>query len=187
MERVFCGSLVQGLSSNTGVSLFCTTLVQKHVYADVMKCPHWGPIYVSREYEQPQTSFAVHERDVREQAAYLDKPFMEELKSLDMITSVRAAPLDFTGVAVAVRGDNVPWDCGEHPMLGRGQNSPDDHFHEVRMPSEVSPPPSSPPTDYQMPELVSRQQIKSTPEVARDVFTNISKRAHATVFGGKAS
>ena len=38
-----------------------------------------------------------------------------ELAGLDMFDSTRAAPPDPKGEAVAVRGDNFPWDCGEHP------------------------------------------------------------------------
>ena len=58
---------------------------------------------MSCEYEAPGTRFAVQERDVHEQPAYSDEPFMEELTSLDLLDSVRAAPPDPTGVAVAVR------------------------------------------------------------------------------------
>ena len=97
--------------------------------SDVIKRSEWGPMYVSRDYEEPGTSFAVHERDVHErdvheQPAFSDEPFMEELFSLNLLDSVRAVPPDPTGVAVAVRGDNVPWDCGEHPSLGRGTCPP---------------------------------------------------------------
>ena len=58
--------------------------------SDVMQRPDWNPLYVSREYEEPGTSFAVQERDVNEQPAYSDEPFMEELTSLDLLDSVRA-------------------------------------------------------------------------------------------------
>ena len=96
---------------------------------------------MSREYEEAGTSFAVQERDVNEQPAYSDEPFMEELTSLDLLDSVRAAPPDPTGVAVAVWGDNVPWDCGEHPDFGFTHNLLGDHLRKVHMPREVSPPP----------------------------------------------
>ena len=39
-----------------------------------------------------------------------------------LFDSVRAAPPDPTGEAVAVRGDNLPWECGEHPALGQRHN-----------------------------------------------------------------
>ena len=97
-------------------------------------------MYVSLEYDEPGTSFAVHERDVQEQPALSEEPFMEELISLDLLDYVRAAPIDPTGVVVALRGDNVPWDCGEHPRLGRGHNSLGDHLREMHMLCEVSPP-----------------------------------------------
>ena len=104
-----------------------------------------------------------------------------------MLDSVRAAPPDPTGEAVAVQGDNAPWDCGEHPSLGRGHNLLGDHLRRVHMPSEVSPPPSPPPVEYPMPELISRQRDKPTPEVTRDIFNYMSERAHSTVFGGEPS
>ena len=114
---------------------------------------------------------------------------MEELNSLDLLDSVSAAPPDPTGVAVAVRGDNVPWDCarGEHPSLGRGHHSLGDHLHEVHMPCEVSPPPSLPPVRHPIPESISRQRDKSTHDVFRGIFTYMSERAHGAVSAGEAS
>ena len=53
------------------------------------------------------------------------------------------------------------------------------------MPSEVSPPPSPPPVEYPMPELIRGQRDKSTPEFVRDIFTHMSERAHGTVFVGE--
>ena len=153
----------------------------------VLQRPDWSPLYVSREYEAPSTSFAVQERDVHEQPAFSDDPFMEELTSLDLLESVRATPPDPIGVAVAVRGDNVPWDCGEHPDLGRSHNSLGDHLRQVHMPGEGSPPPSPPPVEYPMPEMIGRQRDRNTPEVVRDIFTHMSERAHGTVFGGEPS
>ena len=38
-----------------------------------------------------------------------------------------------------------------------------------------------------MPELISRQRDRHTPEIVRDIFTDMSERAHGTVFGGKPS
>ena len=39
-----------------------------------------------------------------------------------MFDSIRAAPPDVTGEAVAMWGDSVPWDCGEYPALGHRHN-----------------------------------------------------------------
>ena len=41
---------------------------------------------------------------------------------IDLFNSVRAALPHLTGEAVAVRGDNLPWECGEHSALGRRHN-----------------------------------------------------------------
>ena len=46
-----------------------------------------------------------------------------------LFDSVRVAPPDPTGEAVAVRGDNNPWDRGKHPALGKGHN---DMSHTLR-------------------------------------------------------
>ena len=149
-------------------------LVQKHVMrmhlSDMKQHPDCGPMCVSRENEEPRTSFAVHECDVHEQSQYLDEPFMEELKGLDLLNSVLAAPPDAPGVVLAVRGDNVPWDSGAHPMLGRGQHSLGDHLHNVYMPSEVLPPPLSLPAVQATPVSICRPRNKSTSEVAHDAF-----------------
>ena len=87
---------------------------------------------------------------------------MKEHTSVDLLDSVRAAPPDPTCVTVAVRGNNVPWACGEHPDLGRSHNLLGDHLLKKLNRGEVSPPPSPPPVEYPMPELVSRQRDKKT-------------------------
>ena len=46
----------------------------------------------------------------------------QELRGIDLFDSVRAAPPDPTGEAVAVRGDKLTWECGEHPALGQRRN-----------------------------------------------------------------
>ena len=61
---------------------------------------------------------------MHEQPAYSDEHFKEVLRSLNLFDSARSAPTNPTGVAVAVRGDNVPWDCGEHLSLDRGELVP---------------------------------------------------------------
>ena len=80
-----------------------------------MERPYWGPMYVNRECEKPGTSFAVHARDVHEQAEYSDDPFMEELKSLDLFASMRAAPLDPTGLLLLLRVTLCGWIAGSTP------------------------------------------------------------------------
>ena len=183
MERVFLQEPGSGAIKQYRHVLVPPALVQKHAIrmymSEVMQRPDRNPQYVSRDYEEPGTSFAVHERDVNEQPAHSDEPFMEELTSLDLLDSVRAAPPDPTGVAVAGRGDNVPWDRGEHPALSRSHNSLGDHLRKVHMPGEVSPPPSPPPVEYPMPELISRQRDRHTPEVVRDIFTYMSELRQA--------
>ena len=191
MERVFLREPGSGAVKQYRHVLVPPALVQKHAIrmyiSDVMQRPDWSPLYVSREYEAPGTSFAVQERDMYEQPAHSDEPFMEELTRLNLLDSVRAAPPDPTDVAAAVRGDNIPWDCGEHPALGRSHNSLGDHLRQVHMPGEVSPPPSPPPVEHPMPEMICRQRDRHTPEAVRDMFTHMSERAHASVFGGEPS
>ena len=191
MERVLLREPGSGAVKQYRHVLVPPALVQKHALrmymSDVMKRPEWGPMHVSREYEEPGTNFAVHERDLNAQPAFSDEPFREELTGLDLLDSVRAAPPDPTGVAVAVRGDNVSWDCGEHPSLCRGHNLLGDHLRQVHMRREVSPPSLPPAVEYPMPKLISRLRDKSTPEVVRDIFDHMSERAHGTVFGGEPS
>ena len=69
-ERVFLREPGSGAVKQYRHVLVPPALVQKHAIrmymSDVMKRPEWGPMYVSSEYEEPGTSFAVHERDVNE-------------------------------------------------------------------------------------------------------------------------
>ena len=43
-----------------------------------------------------------------------------------------------------MRGDNIPWDCGEHPSLGKGHNDMSHtlqkHYVQPRSPHSKSPP-----------------------------------------------
>ena len=71
-------------------------------------------LYDQAETEEAGAAFAVDERVADEEVPYSDEPFREELKGMDLFNSVRAAPLDPTEEAVAVRGENLPWECGEH-------------------------------------------------------------------------
>ena len=75
-------------------------------------------VYDRAVTEDAGDKFAVDDRDVAEQAPYCDDPVMEELKGMDLFNAVRAAPPDPTGEAMAVRGDNLPWEGGKHPALG---------------------------------------------------------------------
>ena len=58
---------------------------------------------------------------------------MEELKALDFFDSIRAAPPDPTSEAVAVRGDNLPWEFVERPALGQRHNGMSHTLHELRL------------------------------------------------------
>ena len=72
-------------------------------------------------------------------------------------------------------------------MHSCGHNALGDQVRDVRMPSEMSPPPLSPLAVQRTTVLISRQQTMSTPEVARDTFDHMSERTHATVSGRLAS
>ena len=67
-------------------------------------------------------AFAVDVRVATEQGPYTDEPFMEELRWLDLFDSIRAAPPDPARDTVAVRGDNFPRECGEHPAFCQRHN-----------------------------------------------------------------
>ena len=91
------------------------------------------PLYEKGTHEEERMGivFQVAMCDEREHDAYDDEPFMEELAGLDMFDSIRAAPPDPKGEAVAVRGDNVAWDCGEHPALGHKHNDASQTLHST--------------------------------------------------------
>ena len=71
MERVFLRELGSGAVKQYRHVLVPPALVQEHALrmymSDVMKRPEWGQMYIIHEFEEPGTSFAVHERDVNEQ------------------------------------------------------------------------------------------------------------------------
>ena len=56
-------------------------LLQKHVIgmhlSNLMERSDRGLMYVNREYKELGTNFAVHQRDMPEQALNSDEPFME--------------------------------------------------------------------------------------------------------------
>ena len=84
-------------------------------------------------------------REKGEHEPSIDEPFMEELAGLDMFDSVRAAPPDPKGEAVAVRGDNIPWHCGGNPALSKGHNDMSQTLYSHHVPplppGTKSPPP----------------------------------------------
>ena len=135
--------------------------------------------------ERTGTVFDVAMREVGEHGAYADEPFMEELAGLDKSDSIRAAPPDPTGEAVAVRGDNVPWDCNEHPSLGHTHNDKSQTLYTHQVPP--SPPDTqSPPPQLDSAVLISRRRSQDTLEVFKDIFNFVTDRAHAETFGGLA-
>ena len=98
---------------------------------------------------------------------------MEELAGLDMFDSISAAPPDLKGEAVAVRGDNVTWDCGEHPALGYRHNDMSQTLHSHHVPP-LPPGTKSPPPQLDSAVLISRQRHRDTPEVVKDIFNHVT-------------
>ena len=94
------------------------------------------PLYEKGTHEEERMGIVFHVAMCyeREHDAYDDEPFMEELAGLDMFDSIRAAPPNPKGEAVAVRGDNVAWDCGEHPALGHKHNDASQTLHSHHVP-----------------------------------------------------
>ena len=107
---------------------------------------------------------------------------MEELRGIDLFDSVRAAPPDPTGEAVAVRGDNLPWECGEHPALGQSRNDMSQTLHTHRVKRRSADSPLHKPA-VERAVLISRQRHKSTPDMVCDVLKYVNYKAHAEAFG----
>ena len=113
MDRMFLGT-----GGSRAVKQFRHVLVplaysQQHAMRMHLHHHHMPPeLYDRAETEVAGDAFAVDERAADEALPYSDEPFMEELRGIDLFDSVRAAPPDPTAEAVAVRGDNLPWDCG---------------------------------------------------------------------------
>ena len=145
------------------------------------------PLYEkgTHEDERMGTVFNFAVRDESEHDAYADEPFMEELVGLDMFDSIRAAPPDPKGEAVAVRGDNIPWDCGEHPALGHRHNDMSQTLHSHHVPP-LPPGTKSPPPQLDSAVLISRRRHRDTSEVVKDIFNHVTDHAHAETFGGPA-
>ena len=127
-------------------------------------------------------TFAIDEGAADEVLPYSDEPFMEELRGIDLFDSVRAASPDPTGEAVAVRGDNLPWECGEHPALGQRHNDMSQtlHTHRARQRSSDSPLHA---LAVESAVLISRLRHMSTPDMVYDVFNYVTDKAHAEAFG----
>ena len=70
IQRVFLREPGSGAVKQYRHVLVPPALVQKHALrmymSDLMKRPESGPMYFSRDYEEPGTSFAAHEGDVHE-------------------------------------------------------------------------------------------------------------------------
>ena len=81
-----------------------------------------------------------------------------------------------------MRGDNLPWECGEHPALGQRHNdmSQTMHTHRVRQRCQKSPL-HEPAVESAV--LISRQRHKSTPDVVNDIFNYVTDKAHTEGFG----
>ena len=70
------------------------------------------PLYDRTDAEKADEKFCVHDDDEFWKQPHSDEPFMKKLRNLDLFNSMRTAPPNPTGAAVAVRGDNVSWYCG---------------------------------------------------------------------------
>ena len=84
-----------------------------------------------------------------------------------------------------MRGDNVPWDCGEHPALGHRHNDASHTLHSHHVPP-LPPGTQSPPPHLDSVVLISRHRHRDTPEVAKAIFNYVTDQAHAETFGGRA-
>ena len=130
MDRVFLGTGWSRAVKQFRHVLVPPTYAQQHAMRMHLHHQHVPPeLYDRAKTEAAGDAFAVDERAADEALPYFDEPFMEELRGIDLFDSVRAAPQDPTGEAVAVRGDNLPWECGEHPALGQRHNDMSQTLH----------------------------------------------------------
>ena len=158
-------------------------------FRHVLVPPAYAQQHATRElYDRAETEaagdeFTIDEQPADEAVPYSDNPFMEELRGIDLCDSTRAAPPVPTGDAVAVRGDNLPWECGEHLALGQRHNNMSQtlHTHRVRQRSADSPLHAA---EVQSAVLISRQRHKSTSNMVYGVFNYVTDKAHAEAFGG---
>ena len=84
-----------------------------------------------------------------------------------------------------MQGDNVPWDCGEHPALGHRHNDMSQMLHSHYVPP-LPPGTKSPPLQLDSAVLISRHRHRNTTEVVKDIFNYVTDQAHAETFGGPA-
>ena len=123
MDRVFLGAGGSRAMKQFRHVLVPPAYAPQHAMRMHLPHQHVPPeLYDRAETEAAGDAFAVDERVADEEVPYSTQPFMEELRGMDLFNSVRAAPPDPTGEAVAVRCDNLPWECGEHPALGQRHN-----------------------------------------------------------------
>ena len=186
MDRVFLKNGGTGADKQFRHVLVPPAFAQQHAMRMHLAVEHYPPPRYEKgthEEERMGTVFDAAMRDVGEHDAYDDEPFMEELAGLDMFDSIRAAPPDPKGEAVAVRGDNIPWDCGEQPALGHRHNDMSQtlHSHHVH---PLPPGTKSPPSQVDSAMLISRRRNRNTPEVSKDIFNYVTDQAHAETFGG---
>ena len=165
MDRVFLGAVGSRAVKQFRHVLVPPAYAQQHTMRIHLRHQHAPPeLYDRAESEAAGDAFAVDERAAHEAVPYSDEPFMEELRGIDLFDSVKVAPPDPPGEAVAVRGDNLPWECGEHPALGLRHNDMSQtlHTHRVRQRSADSPL-HAPAVESAV--LISRQRHKSTPDM----------------------
>ena len=156
---------------------------QQHAMRMHLGHQHAPPeLYDKAVTEAAGNAFAVDERVADEEVPYSDEPFMEELTGMDMFNSIRAAPPDPTGEAVAVLGDNLPRECGEHPALDRRDNDISQTLHTHRVWQRSADSPLHAPA-VESGVLISRQCHESTPVVAADVFNYVTDKAYAEALG----
>ena len=185
MDRVFLKNGGTGVVKQFRNVLVPPAFAQQHAMRMHLAAEHYRTALYERgihEEERTGTVFDVAMRNVGEHETYADEPFME-LAGLDMFDSIRAAPPDPTGEAVAVGGDNVPWDCGEHPALGHRHNDMSQTLYTHHVPP-LPPGTLSPPPQLDSPVLISRHRTRDTQEVVKDILNLVTDRAHAETFGG---
>ena len=188
MDRVFLKHGGTGTVKQFRHVLVPPAFAQQHAMRMNLAVEHYPPpLYEKGTHkdERMGTVFQVAVRDESEHAAYADEPFMEELADLHMFDSIRAAPPDPKGEAVAVRGDNILWDCGEHPALGHRHNDMSQTLHSHHVPP-LPPGKKSPPPQLDSAVLISRHRHRDTPEVVKDTFNHVTDQAHAETIGGPA-
>ena len=183
MDRVFLGA-----GASRAVKQFRHVLVPPAYAQQLAMRMHLGhqhlqpKLYDKAEIEAAGDSFAVDEPGADGAVPYSDKPFMEELRGIHLFDSVRAAPPHPTGEAVAVCGDNLSWEYGEHPAAGQRHNDMSQTLHTHRLRQRSADSPLHAPA-VESAVLISRQRHESTPDVDYDIFNYVTDKAHAEAFG----